>query len=80
MALLVVFEKTGKHWMPHSRGQFEVIFSALYELFRVRTASPVRYRQVIPVTGPNGRTIDVVFIFQRDGAGRVTFITGTPTK
>ena len=41
MALLVVFEKTGKHWMPHSRGQFEVIFGALYELFRVRTAFPV---------------------------------------
>jgi filamentous hemagglutinin len=36
------------------------------------------YSQMIPITGPNGRTIDTEFIFQKDKAGKVTLITGIP--
>jgi hypothetical protein len=34
-----------------------------------------RYEQVIPITGINGRTIEVPFVFQKDSTGQVTFIT-----
>jgi hypothetical protein len=38
------------------------------------------YEQTIPTTGPNGRTIDVAYIFMKDRFGKVTFITGKPAK
>jgi hypothetical protein len=40
MASLVVSEKTGKYWIPDSRGQFEVIFGALYELYLDKNKAP----------------------------------------
>lgn len=38
------------------------------------------YKQDVRVTGPNGRTIDVTFIFMKEKSGRVKFITGVPTR
>ena len=40
MASLVVSEKIGKCWIPHSRGQFEVILGALYELYLDKDKTP----------------------------------------
>src|SRR5712691_2258268 len=48
MASLVVSEKTGKHWIPHSRGQFEVIFGALYELYIDRNKAPQFSANLLP--------------------------------
>src|SRR5207244_3400648 len=33
------------------------------------------YQQEIPITGPNGRTINEVFVFKKDRGGNVTFVT-----
>jgi len=57
----------------------QLYFDESTAVFRETTPYGDRYSQFIPVTGPNGRTIAVEFIFQKDGAGRVTFITGIPT-
>jgi filamentous hemagglutinin len=49
-------------------------------VFERTTPYGERYSQVIPITGPNGRTLNVAFIFQKDSSGRVTFITGIPAN
>jgi filamentous hemagglutinin len=36
--------------------------------------------QVIPITGTNGRIIDVTFVFMKDNTGTVRLVTGIPTK
>ena len=57
----------------------QLYFDESTAVFRETTPYGDRYSQFIRVTGPNGRTIVVEFIFQKDGAGRVAFITGIPT-
>jgi len=38
------------------------------------------YNQVIPITGANGKTIDVVFGWIRNDDGVVRLVTAIPTK
>ncbi|WP_245005052.1 DUF6883 domain-containing protein [Paraburkholderia sacchari] len=38
------------------------------------------YEQVIPITGPNGKTIDTTFVFMKDNSGNVKLVTGIPAK
>ncbi|MCZ2498761.1 hypothetical protein GN316_18515 [Xylophilus sp. Kf1] len=38
------------------------------------------FEQVIPITGANGKTIDVPFVFMKDNTGTVRLVTGIPTK
>ena len=38
------------------------------------------FEQVIPITGTNGKTIDVPFVFMKDSTGTVRFVTGIPAK
>ncbi|MEX3655692.1 MULTISPECIES: DUF6883 domain-containing protein [Mycolicibacterium] len=38
-----------------------------------------KYNQVIPITGPNGKTIDVVFAWIRNDDGVVRLVTAIPT-
>jgi hypothetical protein len=49
-------------------------------IFQKTTPWGNRYSQHIPIIGPNGRTIDVEFIFQKDENGHVTLITGMPPE
>jgi hypothetical protein len=48
MAPLVKSKKTGKYWLPHSRGQFEVIFGALYELYFDKSKVPLVCANLLP--------------------------------
>ncbi|MEO8641314.1 hemagglutinin repeat-containing protein [Pseudomonas sp.] len=38
------------------------------------------FEQKIPIVGTNGRTIDVPFVFLKDGSGTVRLVTGIPAK
>jgi len=38
------------------------------------------YEQVISVTGINGKTIDVMFVFMKDNSGIVRLVTGIPAR
>ncbi|WP_416148450.1 DUF637 domain-containing protein [Pseudomonas sp. KU26590] len=38
------------------------------------------FEQKIPIVGTNGRTIDVPFVFLKDGSGIVRLVTGIPAK
>jgi filamentous hemagglutinin len=38
------------------------------------------YEQAIPITGPNGKTIDTTFVFMKDNSGTVRLVTGIPAK
>jgi filamentous hemagglutinin len=38
------------------------------------------FEQKIPIIGTNGRTIDVPFVFLKDGSGTVRLVTGVPAK
>jgi hypothetical protein len=38
------------------------------------------YNQVIPITGANGKTIDVLFGWRRNDDGVVRLVTAIPTK
>jgi len=38
------------------------------------------FEQVIPITGANGKTIDVPFVFMKDNTGTVRLVTGIPAK
>jgi len=49
MASLVSFETIDKNWIPHSRGQFEVIFGALYELYLDKNKTPVVCVDIFPM-------------------------------
>jgi hypothetical protein len=48
MASLVAFTTIDKNWVPHSRGQFEVIFGALYELYLDKGKSPAICSDLLP--------------------------------
>jgi hypothetical protein len=48
MASRVVSEKTGKYWLPHSHGQFQVIFGALYELYLDKNKVPLVCANLLP--------------------------------
>jgi hypothetical protein len=53
----------------------QLYFDKSKAVFLRSTPHGDRYQQVIAITGPNGRTIDVPFVFQKDSNGQVTFIT-----
>ena len=36
--------------------------------------------RTIPIVGTNGRTIDVPFVFLKDGSGTLRLVTGIPAK
>ena len=38
------------------------------------------FEQAIPISGLNGKTIDVTFVFMKDNAGTVRLVTGIPAK
>lgn len=38
------------------------------------------FEQVIPITGVNGKTINVSFVFIKDNSGSVRLVTGIPSK
>jgi filamentous hemagglutinin len=38
------------------------------------------YEQVLPIAGPNGKTIDTTFVFMKDNSGTVRLVTGVPAK
>jgi len=70
------FQKT----LGLDKHKWEDLASQLYfdeskAIFLRSTPHGDRYQQVIAITGPNGRTVDVPFVFQRDSTGQVTFIT-----
>jgi hypothetical protein len=44
------------------------------------TEHGIKYNQVIPITGANGRTIDVVFAWIKNNDGVVRFVTAIPTQ
>jgi hypothetical protein len=48
MASLVTFLNIDKDWIPHSRGQFEIIFGALYELYLDRSKTPRVCADLLP--------------------------------
>src|SRR5215216_1416978 len=48
MASLVFFESIDKDWIPHSRGMFEVIFSALYELYLDKSKASTIRAELLP--------------------------------
>jgi len=48
MASLVSFETIDKDWIPYSKGQFEVIFGALYELYLDKRKAPHICAHLLP--------------------------------
>jgi filamentous hemagglutinin len=38
------------------------------------------FEPFIPITGTNGKTINVPFVFIKDSSGVVRFVTGIPAK
>lgn len=38
------------------------------------------FEQTIPITGVNGKTIGVPFVFMKDSSGTVRLVTGIPAK
>lgn len=38
------------------------------------------FEKKIPIVGTNGRTIDIPFVFLKDGSGTVRLVTGVPEK
>lgn len=38
------------------------------------------FEQAVPISGLNGKTIDVTFVFMKDNAGTVRLVTGIPAK
>ena len=38
------------------------------------------FEQTIPITGANGNTANVTFVFMKDNTGTVRLVTGIPTK
>jgi filamentous hemagglutinin len=55
--------------------------------FNPATAVPTKitqygqtFEQIIPITGANGKTIGVPFVFMKDNSGTVRLVTGIPAK
>jgi hypothetical protein len=58
----------------------QIYFDPLIATFQRSTPFGDRFEQVIDVSGANGRTVPVIFVFQRDPFGVVSFITAKPRK
>lgn len=58
----------------------QLIFKESQAVVTKTTDFGVSYKQIIPISGTNGKVIDVPFIFMKDNNGAVKLITGLPPK
>lgn len=58
----------------------QIVFDPNKAVKTATTEFGTKYNQVIPITGPNGKTIDVVFAWIENNDGVVRLITAIPTK
>ena len=89
MASLVFFEAIDKNWI-RSRGQFEVIFGALYELYLDKSKAPDICTDLLPMLQrylhycwpekyeePDGLALDVLEFSQFPAAEKVEMLKAT---
>ncbi|MDU4960941.1 MAG: hypothetical protein E6X17_09830 [Sporomusaceae bacterium] len=58
----------------------QIVFDPNKAVKTATTEFGTKYNQVIPITGPNGKTIDVVFAWIENNDGVIRLITAIPTK
>lgn len=58
----------------------QIVFDPKTAVQTVVTEHGVKYNQVIPITGANGKVIDVTFCWIKNNDGVVRLVTGIPTK
>jgi hypothetical protein len=58
----------------------QIVFDASKAVQTAVTQFGTKFNQVIPITGANGRVIDVTFAWIRNNDGVARLVTGIPTK
>lgn len=58
----------------------QIVFDPKTAVKTAATEHGTKFNQVIPITGANGKTIDVTFAWIRNNDGIVRLVTGIPAK
>ena len=74
--------RAGAGLHPTNAGDLErqIVFDQSKAVETGVTQYGTKYNEVIPITGANGRTIDVTFAFIRNNDGVVRLVTAIPAK